>query len=111
MEDIMDKYSENSFMQYYEKTFDELCVINSIIKLVKNSCLEREFSGQYYGIPQEKIIHISEERNNYINMLTLLAERVSNVMNLHLILENLETPLTEALQQSQQKDNNLEYHR
>ena len=107
----MDKNSENSLMQYYEKTFDELCVINSIVKLVKNSCLEREFSGEYYGIPQEKIIHISEERNNYINMLTLLAERVTNIMNLHLILEKNGIYSTTVLQQSQQKDNNLEYHR
>lgn len=107
----MDKNSENTFVQYYEKTLDELCVINSIIKLVKNSCLEREFTGQYYGIPQEKTIHISEERNNYINMLTLLAERVTNIMNLHLVLENSETVTTTALRQLPQIDNNLESHR
>ena len=83
----MNNNAKNSVLDYYQETFEELCVINSIVKLVKNSCLEREFSGQYYGIPPEKIIHLSEERNNYINMLTVLSERVTNVMNLHEYME------------------------
>lgn len=87
MEIDMEKIVEKNLVNYYQETFDELCVINSVVKLVKNSCLEREFSGEYYGIPRDKTIYISEERNNYINMLNILSEKVTHIMNLQLFLE------------------------
>lgn len=83
----MKRTDATSLVDCYQETFEELCVANSIIKLVRSSCLEREFSGEYYGISRDKTIHISEERNNYINMLNILSEKISNIMNLYLFLE------------------------
>ena len=88
MEEAMKKTDATNLLDCYQETLDELCVANSIIKLVRSSCLEREFTGEYYGISRDKTVHISEERNNYINMLNILSEKISNVMNLCLSLEN-----------------------
>ena len=41
----------------------------------------------FFSQSVEKLKKISEERNNYINMMTLLAERVSNMMELNLLFE------------------------
>lgn len=71
-----------------EQIFNELYVADSIVNLTKNSCMDREFSGQYYGIPIESSAQLSAERNNYINMLTILSEKISHIMELNIAIEN-----------------------
>lgn len=84
----MDSNNHNSKLLYFnQETFGELYVLDTLINMTKESCQDREFSGQYYGIPPEMIAKLSAERNNYINMLTLFSEKVSNIMNLNLRLE------------------------
>ena len=60
----------------FQTTFDELFLLESIIKLTKESCLDREVTSQYYNLSEEKKRHLSEERNNYINMLSIALDRV-----------------------------------
>ena len=70
----------NRLVGCYEQIFNELYMADTIVNITRNSCLDREFSGQYYGL--------SAERNNYINMLTILSEKISNIMELNIAMEN-----------------------
>lgn len=83
----MDKNHIDKFICFYQELFNELYVIDTIVNMTKNSCLEHEFRGQYYGTTGEYSIQLSAERNNYINMLTILSEKIANVMNLNLSAE------------------------
>lgn len=81
--------SERQFLlNYCQQALDELYIVDSIVKMTKNSCLEREFNGQYYGADIESSKKMSAERNNYINMLTVLSERIDNIMNINVNIEN-----------------------
>ena len=60
----------------FQTTFDELFLLESIIKLTKESCLDREVTSQYYNLSEEKKRYLSEERHNYINMLSIALDRV-----------------------------------
>lgn len=71
----------------FQNTFDELYLLESVIKLTKESCLEREVNAQYYNLTQEKKKSLSEERNNYINMLSIALDRVKNLKEIHSLLE------------------------
>lgn len=84
----MGKDHINRLLSGYEKIFDELYVADTIINITKSSCLNREFSGQYYGTTGEYSEQLSAERNNYINMLTILSEKISNIKELNILLEN-----------------------
>ncbi len=79
---------KQALQNYCQQAFDELYIIDSIVKMTKNSCLEYEFNGQYYGASCESSKKLSAERNNYINMLTLLSERISNIIHLNGLIEN-----------------------
>ena len=83
----MEKNHRSRLMSIQQANFNELYKADSIIQLTIHSCQEREFAGQYYGATKEMKKKISEERNNYINMLTLLSERVSNMMDINLSME------------------------
>lgn len=83
----MDKNHIDKFVCFYQELFNELYVIETIVNMTRNSCLEQEFNGQYYGTTGENSAQLSAERNNYINMLTILSEKISNIMNLNLSAE------------------------
>ena len=70
-----------------EKFTTELDLVDSIVSITKNACLEREFSGQYYGTGNEYSRKISAERNHYINMLTILSEKISTLSKLNISIE------------------------
>ena len=78
---------KQALQNYCQQAFDELYIVDSIVKMTKNSCLEHEFNGQYYGASCESSKKLSAERNNYINMLTLLSERISNIIHLNGLIE------------------------
>ena len=77
----------NKLLACHQKAFDELYVIDTLVKLTQKSCQDYEFSGQYYDISKDRIAELSMERNNYINMLNIISERISNIMQLNLTLE------------------------
>ena len=79
---------KQALQNYCQQAFDELYIVDSIVKMTKNSCLEHEFNGEYYGASCESSKKLSAERNNYINMLTLLSERISNIIHLNGLIEN-----------------------
>ncbi len=84
----MGKNHSTNLVSCHEKLFSEIYTINTIVQMTKKTCEEYEFSGEYYGLPAEEVYLLSAERNNYINMLNILSERISNIININLILEN-----------------------
>ena len=72
---------------YTDKVFDELYILESILKLTKESCQGQEFTSNYYNLPDKNVVLLSEERNNYINMLTLAIGIISKLKKIGLMLE------------------------
>ena len=88
MEDLyMGKDRISNSLQICEKLFNELENINTVLLMTKTFCMEKEFNRQYYGISEESVLQLSEERNNYINMLVILSEKINTARNLNLSLE------------------------
>lgn len=83
----MAKIHNSKIVALNQQTFEELYIIDSIIDVTRNTCENFEFNGQYYGITPDKSHQLSAERNNYINMLNILAEHIGNIKNLNLGLE------------------------
>ncbi len=79
---------KQALRNYCQQAFDELYIVDSIVNMTKSSCMEQEFNGQYYGASCECSKKLSAERNNYINMLTILSERISNIIHLNGLIEN-----------------------
>ncbi len=77
----------NELLNYNEQIFNELYKMDTLIKMTKNMCEEKEFSGQYYGVTDDNINKLSAERNDYINMLTIASDTVSFLLKLNLDLE------------------------
>ena len=77
----MENNHTSRLVSIQQANFNELYKADSIIQLTIHSCQEREFAGQYYGATQEMKKKISEERNNYINMLTLMVEVLGSPRN------------------------------
>lgn len=84
----MGKGHIDKLLYYYQNVFNELYIIETIVKMTKDSCLEREFNGEYYGTSGEYSAQLSAERNSYINMLTILSEKVSILIDMNTSAEN-----------------------
>ena len=62
-----------------ESTIDELYVLESILKLMRESCQEKDFSLPNSNYSQEQKITLSEERNDYINMLNIALDKIDHI--------------------------------
>ena len=88
MEVFMAKnHNKCKLVHFYQEAFEELYIIDTLVRMTKKSCEDHEFSGEYYGISKNMAVKLSEERNSYINMLTLLSEKVSNLKKIKLCME------------------------
>lgn len=77
------------FKLYNQQSFDELYMFETLVSVLKKSCESREFGGQYYGISsKEGAKLLSAERNEYLNILTLLSDRVANLKKINLNFEH-----------------------
>lgn len=74
--------------KFYQDAFSEMYVVNTLINVAKSNCQEKEFKAEYYGIPIKYTNYISDERNDYINILSVVADRISNLIELYLLHEN-----------------------
>ena len=74
--------------KFYQDAFSEMYIVNTLINVAKNNCQEKEFKSEYYGIPMKYISCISDERNDYINILSVVADKLSHLIELYLLHEN-----------------------
>ena len=83
----MKKYHVCDANKCYQEVFSEIYKIDSLISMVKKMCEEREFKSEYYNLSKSKAEKLSIERNDYINVLTIVSDRISNVIRLNLQME------------------------
>ena len=80
--------NEEEIVQFYEQTFREMHILHTIIKLVKESCEEKENKGIYYGLKVDGRKQICNERNHYINGLEAAEDRLSNILKMYVSAED-----------------------
>ncbi len=88
----MEKLSERVQLSC-DNFFNQLYSLESILRLTKDVCQEKEFSSIYYNLPPKDKYVLSEERNHYINMLDLALDRVSDLIEINYSMENELTKL------------------
>ena len=84
-------FFESSYALHFEQAFNELCIVKSLINILKLSCEDKEFRCKYYDIAKNKAILLSEERNEYINILSVASEKISRIIKLYLQMEKDKT--------------------
>lgn len=89
----MQKSSKNSALSHNDEALNELHRTNTLVKATKTYCQEKEFRSEYYGIPHAYTTKISEERNEFISLLSIISEKIVKINKLILILEKELTDL------------------
>lgn len=82
------KHNNCTIMSDFEKTFDKLVMLESIINLTKEFCLKKDITSIECNLTKKQLIELSEERNNYINMLTMAQDKVLQIKEDVLTMEN-----------------------
>lgn len=83
----MRKFKEDVLIDTINSIFETMYSLESIIKLTLTSCSNKEIYSIHYNLPSSDKKTLSEERNNYINMLNLALEQVNNLKELNLNIE------------------------
>lgn len=78
----MDYCRKSDLLSYQDNVLAEIFDVNTLVNVAKTCCLAREFNANYYGIPKDFIPMISNERNEYISMFTLISDKLSNIEKL-----------------------------
>ena len=84
----MGKNHIGKLLNFCQKLYNELESISTIIVITKSYCINKEVLGEYYNSSRDISVKISTERNDYINMLTLLSEKLTNTKDLCNSLED-----------------------
>ncbi len=78
---------KKTLARIYQSVYEEVYLMDSLVNVTKKLYLQLECNAEYYGIDSEQILYISKERNNYINMLTVLSEKIASLYKLFTDLE------------------------
>lgn len=79
--------TQSDVLTQFDATFNELFALKSIIKLTREICLDKEVNSFYYNLSEEYKKSLSEERNHYINMLSIALDKVANIENISETIE------------------------
>ena len=63
--------------------WQNLYVIESLINILKDGCNNLEFNSVYYNDCKDYRFKLSRERNNCINTLSVVLEKLENIKNYH----------------------------
>ncbi len=74
-------------MSCFDNTIEILYSLESIIKVTQETCRDKEFCSVYYNLQNNEKITLSQERNHYINLLSLALDKVSTLREVSDILE------------------------
>ena len=80
-------YRKRDILSYQNDVFNNLHYANTLVNMTKLYCSEREYKGQYYGISQKNLKLLSDERNEYLAMLDLISDKLSDIQKLNLCIE------------------------
>lgn len=75
-------------MDLCQNAYEELTVIDSLLCVIQESCLNLEMKSEYYNSKEDYTLKISEERNRYINLTSIARERIKKVEFLNTQIEN-----------------------
>ncbi len=84
----MGKNHINNLLHFCQSLYNEIDTLNTLAVMTKSYCTDKEFTGEYYSLKNEISLYLSEERNHYINMLTLVAESALKTRTLCESIEN-----------------------
>lgn len=59
-----------------DSSIDELFKLESLIRFTKEACLSKEINANYYDLDGLNKLKLSEERNDYINSLSIVEEKI-----------------------------------
>ena len=90
-----------------DSSIDELFKLESLIRFTKEACLSKEINANYYDLDGLNKLKLSEERNDYINSLSIVEEKIGLLRERFI---NNEKFIIKH-QQLQQIDNSLVYHK
>ena len=83
-------------MSYQDEVLNEVYNTNVLVNAIINFCKTREFNREYYGIPQDYVPMISNERNEYLSLLGIISEKLVNIENLNVEYNYINTPTIAA---------------
>ena len=90
-----------------DSSIDELFKLESLIRFTKEACLSKEINANYYDLDGLNKLKLSEERNDYINSLSIIEEKISLLKERYINNEKIII----KRQQLPQINNNLMYHK
>lgn len=70
----------------FDKTFQEVSVLETILKFTKATCENKEINSVYYSVANSSL-ELSQERTDYLNMLNIALEKVSKIKACNTALE------------------------
>ena len=79
--------NKSNVLAYNEELFNEVYSANVLLNATICCCQEKEFRGEYYGIPQNFTQKISNERNEYLSLLTILSDKIKHIYKLNNLVE------------------------
>lgn len=90
-----------------DSSIDELFKLESLIRFTKEACLSKEINANYYDLDGLNKLKLSEERNDYINSLSIIEEKIyllkeRYINNEKIIIKHQQLP---------QINNSLVYHK
>ena len=80
-------HHKSDALTYQDKAFDELYSATTLVGATLTCCKEREYNRQYYGIPNDFIRMISNERNEYISLLTIIFDKLQCLNKINIKIE------------------------
>lgn len=81
------KNSKISVVASHDELMNELYSLYTLLNMTKNYCQELEFKGEYYGGNNSCIKKISNERNEYLTMMSLMRNKLDDVININQNIE------------------------
>ena len=83
----MEKIQNYDILSFVENTFDVIYSLETIIKVTQDVCLDKENGAVYYNLSSKEQFILSEERNNYINMMNLALDKLTCLKEINLAIE------------------------
>ena len=79
---------KDELLMCFGSCYKDLYELESVVNLTLKSCLNQECNAIYYNINEESSSLLSEERNHYINLLSISLDKVKNLKKEYSKLEN-----------------------